>query len=74
MDAAAVIRKEDRMSQMTTLVILLVLIAATGAVFVIMVARETERTHPELGDLPAALLTIFFVAVIGFTRSEVSAD
>lgn len=50
------------MSQMTTLVILLVLTAAAGVMFVIMVARETERTHPELGDLPAALLTIFLIA------------
>lgn len=42
------------MSQMTVLIIFLVLIAGFGTVFVVVVARETERTYPELGDLPAA--------------------
>lgn len=52
------------MSQMTELAFFIVYGVVVGTLAVVAIARETNRTHPELGDLPAALLTIFFVALI----------
>lgn len=47
-------------------IILLVLAVIVSVIFIIVVAGETKRTHPELGDLPAAILTIFLIAFISY--------
>ncbi|MBI3114415.1 MAG: hypothetical protein HYZ07_00460 [Candidatus Harrisonbacteria bacterium] len=53
------------MNALTVLIIVLIVVAISAVRLVVVVAKETERTHPELGDFPAALLTILLLGMLG---------
>ncbi|MDO8585355.1 MAG: hypothetical protein Q7R85_04565 [bacterium] len=48
-----------------------VLYVIFGVTLVVTIARETERSYPKLGDLPAALVTIFLIAAFCFAVDKV---
>ncbi len=51
------------MPDMTLLIVMIAAFAAYGAWIVVVMARDAERKHSPLGDLPAALLTIVLIVM-----------